>query len=153
MLLALWSAVAFAADTVLYVVRHAEKDLAVPADPPLTPAGRSRADALARLLRDVPLAGVHSTATARTRATAGPAAAGHALSVATYDDPAPLVAALRAAGGAHLVVGHSNTIDAIVTLAGGAGGAPVGDGEYDRLYVVVAPDAGPVVTQVLRYGE
>lgn len=152
MLLALWSTVALAADTVLYVVRHAEKDLAVKDDPPLTPAGVARADALARLLRDVPLTGVHSTATTRTRATAGPTAAGHHLDVATYDDPAALVASLRAAGGVHLVVGHSNTIDAIVTLTGGAGGAPVGEAEYDRLYVVVAPAAGPVVTQVLRYG-
>jgi phosphohistidine phosphatase SixA len=145
---------AHAADAVLYVVRHAEKATAPVDDPPLTAAGQLRADALARALLDVTLAGVHTTDTARTRATAAPTARGEGLEVQTYDaaDPAALVARIRGAGGSHLVVGHSNTIAELVTAAGGDGGPAVTDAEFDRLYVVVLPAGGAVTTVRLRYG-
>lgn len=141
-----------AADTVLYVVRHAEKATSPAEDPPLTDAGRARAAALAKLLADVELAGVHSTDTARTRTTAAPVAEGHHLAVALYDEPGALLADARRTGGGHLVVGHSNTIAQLVQLAGGSPGPAVGDGEFDRLYVVVLPDAGAPVTLRLHYG-
>ncbi len=152
----LWSfasAPALAADVVLYVVRHAEKAAAPKEDPPLTADGQVRAEALARTLADVPLTGVHSTATTRTRATAAPTAEAKGLEVRTYDDPAALVTALRAEGGQHLVVGHSNTIDVLVRAAGGDGGPPLTDTEYDRLYVVVVPSAGAPTTARLRFGR
>jgi probable phosphoglycerate mutase len=143
---------AMAADTVLYVVRHAEKATAPPDDPPLTPAGAARAEALAHTLRDVTLVGVHSTATARTQATAAPAAAAHHVAVAPYADVAEVVAAARRAGGAHLIVGHSDTVEELVTRAGGAPGPAMTDTTFDRLWVVTIPDAGPVTTLHLRYG-
>jgi broad specificity phosphatase PhoE len=145
---------AMAADTVLYVVRHAEKATAPKEDPPLTPAGQARAEALARALVDVTLAGIHTTATTRARATAGPTAKAKGLEVQTYDpaDPSALVARLLAAGGGHLVVGHSNTIAEIVAAAGGDGGPAVSDAEFDRLYVVVLSSEGPPTTVRLRYG-
>ena len=143
-----------AADAVLYVVRHAEKAAAPKDDPPLTAEGQVRAEALARTLVDVTLAGVHSTDTHRTRTTAAPTAGAKGLGVQIYDsaDPAGLVTRLRAAGGSHLVVGHSNTIAELVTAAGGDGGPAVTDVEFDRLYVVVLPSAGPPTTVRLRYG-
>lgn len=141
-----------AADAVLYVVRHAEKATAPAADPPLTPAGQARAEALAKLLKDVPLAAVHSTDTTRTRTTAAPTSTAGKLTPALYDAIPPLVAAIRATGGAHLVVGHSNTIADIVSAAGGDPGPAVADTEFDRLYVVVLPDAGKPTTIRLHYG-
>lgn len=156
MLALIWSltsAPALAADAVLYVVRHAEKATEPKEDPPLTPEGQARAEALAKLLSDVTLAGVHSTAWTRTRTTATPTAKAKGLEVEAYDDPKPLLAAIRAEGGNHLVVGHSNTIDALVREAGGDGGPPVADTEFDRLYVVVLPDGRAPTTIRLRYGR
>jgi broad specificity phosphatase PhoE len=143
-----------AADAVLYVVRHAEKASDPKGDPALTPAGQVRAEALAHALAEVPLAGVHSTDTTRTRATAAPLAGARGLAVQTYDpsDAGALVTRLRAAGGGHLVVGHSDTIAGIVAAAGGDGGPTVGDHEFDRLYVVVLPEEGAATTVRLRYG-
>src|SRR5688572_1986991 len=87
----------WAADVVLYVVRHAEKATSPASDPPLTDAGRARAEDLARTLADVPLAGVHSTATTRTRTTAAAAASARKLEVQVYDEPAALIARIRTA--------------------------------------------------------
>ncbi len=148
---------AWADPATVYVVRHAEKQVGpdAPRDPPLTEAGRRRAQALARLLSDVELVGVYSTDTARTRATAEPTARAHKLSLTLYDPAAPgeLAGSIRARGGAWLVVGHSNTVPGIVEALGGPGGPDLADGEYDRLTVVFLPDGGPPVVQVLRYGE
>ena len=145
---------AAAADTVLYVVRHAEKAAAPKDDPPLSPEGQARAAALARTLTDVPLTAIHSTDTARTRTTAAPLATVKGLEVRTYDadKPVDLVARLKSEGGQHLIVGHSNTIDVLVAAAGGERGQTVADTEFDRLYVVVLPQAGRVTTVQLRYG-
>lgn len=143
---------AVAADAVWYVVRHAEKATEPARDPVLTEAGARRADALARLLADVPLVAVSSTNTTRTRSTASPTASQHHLDVGLYDDLATMVAAGKAEGGARLVVGHSNTVTQIIELLGGRPGNAVAESEFDRLTLVVAPEGGPVTTIVLRYG-
>lgn len=152
-----WSSVAFAANTVVYVVRHAEKVVGddAPKDPPLTDAGEARADELARVLADVELESVRSTDTLRTRSTGKPAADKRGLTVQIYDHEAPdaLAKALIEAGGAHLVVGHSNTVNGIVEALGGPGGPDLDESIYDRLYVVVVSDGGQVTTQLLHFGQ
>ena len=50
----------------LFIVRHAEKAAAPKDDPPLTKAGRARAQELARVLGDVPLKAVYATEFERT---------------------------------------------------------------------------------------
>jgi hypothetical protein len=141
------------ADTVLYVVRHAEK-LGGSSDPGLTDEGVLRAGALAHTLSPVALSAVHSTETARTLATAAPTALDHALEVQRYDasDPDGLVERVVALGGHHLIVGHSNTIAGLVEAAGGDPGPVIGDGEFDRLYVVLLPGTGEPRTVQLAYG-
>ena len=52
--------------------------------------------------------------------------------------------------GNHLVVGHSNTPPMLVEALGGAPGGPIGEDEYDRLYVVTLAPDGPVHTALLR---
>ncbi len=139
---------------VVFLVRHAEK-LDASEDPPLTDAGAARAALLADLLRDARLQQVHSTDTRRTRDTAAPVAARVGVDVSLYDprDLPGLVDALRARGGRHLVVGHSNTTPRVVELLGGDPGTPIEEGgEYDRLYVVTAGPDGRVTTLLLRYG-
>lgn len=149
--------------TVVWLVRHAERTddtpgeggmLARERDPELAPAGRSRAQELADLLADVPLGRVLSTDFRRTRATADPVAARRGLVVETYDprNLEGLARRIRAAGGTWLVVGHSNTTPALAEALGGEPGEAIGEFEYDRLYQLVLPEGGPVVTTVLRFG-
>jgi phosphohistidine phosphatase SixA len=149
-----WSFTA-AADSVVFLVRHAEKT-AEATDPPLSGAGRDRAQELANLLEDAGVTAVHTTDFRRTRQTAEPLARRLGLEPSLYDPQQPdaLVAAIEKQGGRHLVVGHSNTVPELVVLLGGDGGSEIDEaGEYDRLYVVMPGGNGPAQTVLLRYGN
>lgn len=136
---------------VVFLVRHAEK-LSSSVDSPLTEEGTERAGLLADMLRDVDLTAVHSTSTARTLATAEPTALSHGLTVAPYSDEALLVEGILAERGAHLVVGHSDTLPLLVSLLDPSALVPaIAGDEYDRLYVITQTDAG-ASTSLLRYG-
>lgn len=140
---------------VVYLVRHAEKASA-DKDPELTEAGRARAQVLARTLNDAGIATIHSTDFKRTRQTAAPLAERLGIAVRTYDwdEMEALAAAMRAAGGRHLVVGHSDTTPELVGLLGGEPGPAIDEpSEYDRLYVVTIGPDGAVTSVLLRYGE
>jgi probable phosphoglycerate mutase len=132
-----------AGTTVVLLVRHAE-DLEQGADPELSELGRRRVQELVGALASVRLTGVHSSPYQRTRETAGPVAAAHALAVQDYDpQQLPAFAArLRAAGGTHLVVGHSNTTPALVRALGGDPGTPIDESEHGRLYALTLSGAG-----------
>lgn len=141
-----------ASDTSTFLlVRHAEKAADDPRDPSLTPAGRQRAERLARLVAEAPLAAVYTTDFRRTRATAEPAADAHGLDLALYDAEqaaAELAASLRQrhTGEAVLVVGHSNTVPGITAALCGCEVAPIGDDDYGNLYRVrIEPGATPVL--------
>lgn len=136
-----------------YLVRHAEKQTGD--DPALTAAGETRADALADLLIDAEIERIHSSDYRRTRDTAAPLAAHLDLPVELYDprDLPGLAAQLKAEGGRHLVVGHSNTTPPLAEALGGDGGDPIVEAtEYDRLYVVTVGPDGTVTSTLLRYG-
>ncbi|MEQ1564156.1 MAG: histidine phosphatase family protein [Myxococcota bacterium] len=133
---------------VVFVVRHGEKGV----DSILTEEGVARAELLARMLTEVELVGVHSTDTERTLGTAQPTAQDHGLSVGLYEETGALVDALVAVGGAHLVVGHSDTVPSIVEhLDPDTDATPIGSEEYDRLYLVVRTPVGATTT-LLRFG-
>jgi len=160
LLLAVVSCAAFAARAaeheplVVFLVRHAEK-VDASKDPELSAAGSERAALLAEMLRDAKIDHIHSTDFIRTRDTAAPAAAARGLQVETYDpkDLPALVARLRATGGRHLVVGHSNTTPQMVALLGGEPGPEIDEaGEFDRLYVVALGADGAAISLLLHYG-
>jgi len=144
--------------TTVILVRHAEKAAEPANDPGLTPDGERRAHDLAQVARDAGVTAVITTQFARTRATAQPLAsalsitpevidargATHAQDVAT--------AVRRHAGQVVLVVGHSNTIPAIIAALGAAQPPPICDQEYDNLYVVTVPASGPARLIHARYG-
>jgi broad specificity phosphatase PhoE len=153
------SASPVAPPTVVLLVRHAEKGAQPPQDPPLTPAGEERARALVAVARDAGVSAIITTQFERTRKTAEPTgialhitpevvaagpAAQHAKAVAEQ--------VLKHAGGTVLVVGHSNTIPAIVGALGAPQPRDLCDSEYDQLFVVVIGDAGPPRLIRSRYG-
>jgi phosphohistidine phosphatase SixA len=134
-----------AAQQTVFVVRHAERaDTAagaaptMAADPELSDAGRARAESLAAALKDAKVVAIFATEFKRTQATAAPLAKALGLQVTTISskEPAKLIEAVKTAGGSVLVVGHSNTVPAIVKDLGVAAPITVGDAEYDNLFVV-----------------
>jgi broad specificity phosphatase PhoE len=140
----------------IFIVRHAEKALLPPKDPPLTPAGRARAAALAHTLGDVPLKAVYATEFKRTQATAAPTARKAGLKVQVRDSgkTAELAAELRRdhASDDVLVVAHSDTIGDLVKALGGPSGiGELPETEYDDLFVVDL-ESSTARLHRLRYG-
>jgi hypothetical protein len=64
-----------------------------------------------------------------------------------------LVAKLRAEAGKGtlLVIGHSNTIPVIVGRLSGESEPPIGDSEYDRMFVVTLVGSNRAKVVALRY--
>jgi hypothetical protein len=52
-------------------------------------------------------------------------------------------------GGAVLVVGHSNTVPALVRMFGGAPGTDIADDEFDRVYQLHIAADGKITTVLL----
>ena len=145
--------------TIVYVVRHAEKDLTPGlADPPLTPAGQKRAVALReKIFEQARPSIIFTTNTARTRATVQPLADLMELTPQTYDAkqlPA-LARQIRRdhRGRVAVVVGHSNTIlETVEALGARRPVASVPDEQYGYLFKVKIPrdstQAATVETQM-----
>lgn len=129
-----------------YIVRHAEKAAAgdnttmMSNDPPLTEAGKGRAEALKNLLKTKKIGTVFSTNTLRTKSTAEPTRAYFNLVTETYS-PQPdssFITMLKSLKKNSLIVGHSNTVDDIVNKLCGSTKIPgdLAETEYDNLFVV-----------------
>ncbi len=127
-----------------YIVRHAEKAVAegtmMSNDPPLTEAGKERAENLKEKLKTKKIGYVFSTKTIRTTSTAEPVRAYYNLVTETYSpsQDTAFINRLRSLKKNALIVGHSNTVDDIVNKLCGsikiAGDLP--ETEYDNLFIV-----------------
>jgi 2,3-bisphosphoglycerate-dependent phosphoglycerate mutase len=152
---------AFSADkaqnTTLFLVRHAEKVGDGSADPALTPEGTARAQELAYILQHVKLDAVYSTPYIRTKNTALPTAQEKGLEIRLYEphDESFILKVLdEFAGGKILIVGHSNTIPALVNqLPGSEKYRDLPESTYDNLFVVSMPAEGQAVILRLRFGQ
>jgi len=128
------------AQKAVFVVRHAERADQTP-DSPLSGQGRARAESLARLLRDAGVSAIFVSQFQRTTQTAQPLAA--MLKVSPVVVPAADVAGLvRRVQGADsnrsvLIVGHSDTVPAIVKALGCVEEIVIDVDDFDRLFVVV----------------
>jgi broad specificity phosphatase PhoE len=149
-LLSLFAAVSLGAQspTVVILSRHAEKATAPANDPPLTEAGTVRAKALAAAVANANVQAVIATTTVRTRETARPAAEAAKLSIEEVPTAggAAHIAAVAAAVRKHpgqtvLVVGHSNTIPAIIAALGGPRMPDLCDDQYSALFTLVIDGA------------
>lgn len=121
----------------VYVIRHLERAPG-DADPSLSARGAARAGQLAEVLAGANIKAVFATPTRRARETGEPLAKRLGLTVTTYNprDVEALVAAVKAAGGPVLIVGHSNTVASLVARFGGAKPAELGESDYGTLFVV-----------------
>lgn len=148
------------AQTIVYLVRHAEPELPAMGaqaarDPVLNMAGRERAHALVHVLRQAGITDILSTDYHRTQETVAPLAEALGIEVRSYDPRAldELAGRLKATPGRYVVAGHSNTTPQLVAALGGDPGEPINESyEFDRLYQVVIGKDGSVTTTLLRYG-
>lgn len=131
--------------SLVILVRHAERDTAPPRDPVLTANGVARAAALREALAGAGIGSVITTQFQRTRLTAGPLIDSLKLTPIVVRATSPVSAhadstagAIRArpAGEVVLVIGHSNTIPAIIAALGGPRLPDLCDGEYSKLYLL-----------------
>ena len=143
------------------VVRHAEK-AAQPADnPPLTAEGAARAVELAEVVRHAGITAIYSTPYARTLETAG--AVAKALNLNVTETPIPnrsvaayaadIAARVKRDGGVILVVGHSNTMGAVIKALGGPDIGEIPDPRYDDVFVITVQDGKPTKLVASKYGR
>jgi broad specificity phosphatase PhoE len=141
------------ASTVVIVVRHADKDTIPKDDPPLTPAGVTRAKALAAALADAGVEAVITTELIRSRATARPLAEAQRLTPTTVPHGADIArhaqavaaAVRRLHGKTVLVVGHGETVGPIIQALGGPAIPEVCAYEYSNLYTLVLDESDKAV--------
>jgi broad specificity phosphatase PhoE len=165
-LLCVLAAAAHAQDspTVVLVIRHAEKAAEGGDDPGLSEAGLKRAQELVELAEEAGVTAIYTTQYKRSQDTAKPLAARLSIPVTPVEIsrenagayPSKLAKDVLAkhAGQVVLVIGHSNTVPAIVEAFGGKRPAAIDDAtEFDRVFVVVVPKSGGVKVVKTRYGQ
>ncbi|MDT8450608.1 MAG: phosphoglycerate mutase family protein [Wenzhouxiangellaceae bacterium] len=141
------------------VVRHAER-LDHSADPPLSQAGEQRAGALAQVLARARLNAVYASQYRRTQLTAAPAAGAAGLDVRIAPIEGDITEWARGfaqllvdrhPGRTVLVVGHSNTVPALVGALCRCDVAPLSEHDYDFLFVVTRAGSESPVLVTARY--
>jgi broad specificity phosphatase PhoE len=129
------------AQTTIFIVRHAEKADATK-DTDLSESGRTRADVLAKTLRDADITAIYTSEFKRTLETAEPLA--KALGIKSINlaakDIDSLAATLRASHGNALVVGHGDTIPNLIKALGISEPINIAENDYGNLFVVILTD-------------
>jgi phosphohistidine phosphatase SixA len=150
-----------ATTTTIVVVRHAEKQVGAISDAPLSPQGEVRASRLAQMFGDNEPFGrldrIYVTNTRRTQQTSAGVAQRlgvNAIVVDAKTDSSELARRVlrENRSGRALIVGHSNTVPEIVAaLARVQNVPPIGEEEFDTLYVVTVPTIGKVSVLRMKY--
>jgi len=154
------SAILPATETVIYIVRHAEKETADTTNnnPDLNAEGKERAAALNEFLKKEKIAAVFSTGYKRTMQTASAVAQRNGLPVKTYDhrDPGALAKLVKSEflNQKVLITGHSNTI---LELVKAFGPTPpfekLNDDDYDLIFTVTIDKDGKTKLKTQRFGK
>ncbi len=146
--------------TTVILVRHAEKAAEGGSDPAISEAGQARARALAARVAADSVDAVLVTRFVRTQQTAAPAATARGVTPQVVPADGGLEAhaaavreALRAhAGHTVLIVGHSNTIPALVAALGGPSGIAIAEPEFGNVFTLVLEEGKPPVFTRACYG-
>lgn len=140
--------------TTVVIVRHAEAVPNAGNDPVLSEAGIARADALAAALKDAGVAAVFTTQYQRTALTgqsvatamnvplAKAAIAGGPAGLDGYVKQTVADVLAKYAGRTVVIVGHSNTVPALVKGFTGAEVGEIAHDSYDQMFVVTTSAAG-----------
>jgi len=147
-------------ETIVYIVRHAEKSTENPSNPDLSAKGYVRADSLASQLKEAGINVIITTHLKRTIETAQPLARqrGITLEVIAITGTAAehvdsVVAAVhRHMGSRILVVGHSNTVGKIAEALGAPRIGDLCDNEYSDLIILSIHRTSPVGYLMDSYG-
>jgi broad specificity phosphatase PhoE len=154
--------------TTVILVRHAERAAEPRDDPGLTPQGEARARALIDAVGKSGIAAIYSTQYLRTRGTAEPLARALGLEVQSVDAGSNPMGSSGGAthaeqvaerirrensGNVVLVVGHSNTVPAIIEALGAGSVGAIRDNEYDNLFIVFLKPDGSARLVRAKYGE
>ncbi|RZL44452.1 MAG: hypothetical protein EOP00_19900, partial [Pedobacter sp.] len=144
-------------NTITFIlVRHAEKADNSP-NTNLSEAGKSRAQALAKLLSKVKVDAIYTTSLNRTQQTAQWVAEQNNLKIQTYDMDSKFPTmtdklAKKHAGKTILIVGHSNTLPVnIARLTKKELSIP--ESEFDNLFIVNLYDDDTTQLLQLKYGD
>ena len=142
-----------ATPTIVYALRHAEKGGAPgEKDPPLSAAGAVRARTLAHMLAEVKFDAIYVSSYRRTQETVAPLAQAQGLTpVVLAPDSVAAHILRRDEGKTVLVVGHSNTVPAVLTGLGSGLPVTIADTQFDHLFIVLRTPHG-VSVQHLHYG-
>jgi broad specificity phosphatase PhoE len=149
-----------AGDQIVFIVRHAERADSGTArggsmaeDPPLSAAGKARAQRLATILGAADVKQIFTTTFQRTRQTAAPLATARHIDIDTSASSTAdgLVDRLRKSEGASLVVGHSNTIPEILGKLGVTETVTIPEQEFNNLFIVVLRASGAPTFVKLKY--
>lgn len=132
----------------IFVSRHMRKDEGD--DPALSSAGAADAVVLAERLRNAGIAAIFVTPTRRSRETGAPVAKATGAPIETYDprDNAALARRVAVIPGSVLIVGHSNTVPAIVAAVGGSPPGPMSEEDFGRLFAVERATGKTVETRL-----
>ena len=133
-----------AGPSLVVLVRHAEKASPTDPDPSLSEAGKARALALVEALANTTPSAIIVSSRKRTAETGEPLSAklGIREQVISLEGSTPaahitaVANAVRKQKGVVLVVGHSNTVPAIIKALGGPALPDICDASYATLYVL-----------------
>ena len=144
-------------ETVILIIRHAEKSSAPGQDPPLSPAGEARAQALVQIARTAGIQKIYASEFQRTQQTVQPLATALGLTIDTTFQGKDLSGLsndilTNHRGQTVLVVHHTNTVPQIIAQLGGGVVPTIDDArEFDRFYIIHHRRSGTTVT-LLKYG-
>ena len=147
--------------TIVYLVRHAEKDMSDPkaVDPAISLKGQERARALAARLGDAGIKAIFTSQFRRTVETADPLAIAIGVTPEivragwTTDADSAKAAVFRHKGEKVLIVGHSKTIPGIIEALGGPRLADICESQYSNLFIMYLPPSGKAQLVKQNYGR
>jgi len=142
-----------AAESIYYVVRHAEKMDGD--DPLLTAKGLRRAAHISGMLKDAPIKAIYSTLTNRTIMTATATAADKGIAVQLFstDDLSGFADALKAQIGVFLIVAHSSSTPDLASLLSGTKQPKLAETDFEQLFKVTITDGDAVLAKMVTTFE